>query len=62
MTRRLLHRIREGDKVRDITLAIVTIGILALVAIGVAPTTETMTVLSYAVTAIGSLATGYKLK
>ena len=47
---------------RDIALAITMIGVLALVAICVAPATETVTVLSYAVTAIGSLATGYKLK
>ncbi len=47
---------------KDITLAIGVIAVLALVAMWIAPKAETMTVLSYAVTAIGSLATGNALK
>ena len=47
---------------RDITLAIGVIAALALVAIFAVPDTEAMSVLSYAVTAIGSLATGNALK
>lgn len=47
---------------KDITLAIGVIAVLAIVSIFVAPATDTMTVLSYAVTAIGSLATGNALK
>ena len=47
---------------RDITLAIGVIAVLAVVAICVAPAADTMTVLSYATTAVGSLATGNALK
>ena len=46
----------------DITLAIGVIALLAVVAIIIAPAADTITVLSYATTAIGSLATGYSLK
>ena len=47
---------------RDISLAIGVIAVLAVVAIIIAPAADTITVLSYATTAIGSLATGNALK
>ena len=43
---------------RDITLAIGIIGILAVISIFAVQDADKFTVLSYAVTAIGSLATG----
>ena len=47
---------------RDITLAIGIIGVLSVVAMCAAVQSEIVTVLSYTVTAIGSLATGHALK
>ena len=47
---------------KDITLAIGIIGILSIVAMVATGSGETVTVLSYTVTAIGSLATGHALK
>jgi len=46
----------------DITLAIVIIGVLSVVAMAAAGSAEVFTILSYTVTAIGSLATGHALK
>ena len=47
---------------KDITLAIGIIGILSIVAMVAAGSEETVTVLSYTVTAIAGLATGTTLK
>ena len=47
---------------RDITLAIGIIGVLSVIAMAAAGQAEIVTVLSYTVTAIGSLATGHALK
>ena len=47
---------------RDITLAIGLIGVLSIIAMIAAGQDEIVTVLSYTVTAIGSLATGNALK
>ena len=47
---------------RDITLAIGIIGVLSIIAMIAAGQDEIVTVLSYTVTAIGSLATGNALK
>lgn len=57
----LLYQIKE-NMMKDITLAIGLIGVLSLVAMGLAEKAEIITVLSYTVTAIGSLATGHALK
>lgn len=46
----------------DITLAIGIIGVLSVVAMIAAGQAEVVTVLSYTVTAMGSLATGRALK
>ena len=43
---------------RDITLAISIIGVLSILGMYLAEPTEIVTVLSYCVTAIGSLSTG----
>jgi hypothetical protein len=47
---------------KDITLAIGIIGMLSVIAMFVGGEKEIITVLSYTVTAIGSLATGQALK
>ena len=46
----------------DTVLAILVIGVLSLAALGLASEDKVVTVLSYTVTAIGSLATGRALK
>ena len=50
------------NKVNDITLAIGGIFVLGIIGILLVEPAEVMSVLSYAVTAIGSLATGHALK
>jgi len=47
---------------RDITIAMGTITVLGVIALFKVDAIEVVTVLSYVVTAIGSLATGYTLK
>jgi hypothetical protein len=47
---------------RDITIALGTITVLGIIALLKVDTLETVTVLSYVVTALGSLATGHTLR